>query len=121
MSSLAQMRSQIVGGVRSPLGFFALALLIVESFLFGVGVWFNLSSGWRLVAIAVGVVLFLVVFGAVFWLVVKHPMNLVFSEQSHLLLQKMYGDSTRPLTGAALAAMPAAEPSEPPVGHCGLQ
>jgi hypothetical protein len=114
---MSEVRSQVVGGMRSPLGFFALALLIVEGFLLGAGAFFQLAPVWRLVAIGAGVLLFLFVFIAVLWLVVKHPMNLVFSEQSHLLLQKMYGDSARPLTGAALAEIPPVEPPEPPDGQ----
>ena len=38
------MRHKIVQAIHSPLGFFALALLIVEFFLFGAGVWFDLEN-----------------------------------------------------------------------------
>jgi hypothetical protein len=103
--------------VRSPLGFFALALSIVEVFLLGAGIFFQLATIWRLIAIGVGVFLFILVFAAVLWLVVKHPMNLVFTEQSHLVLQKMYGDSGRPLTSSALAEIPPVEPPVPPAGQ----
>lgn len=55
-------KAKIVRAVRSPLGFFVLALLIVESFLLGAGIWFNLPEVWRIAAIGVGVILFLIVF-----------------------------------------------------------
>lgn len=75
------------------MGFFVRALLIVETFLFGAGTWFGLPEPWRIVAIGVGVLLFLIVFGTVVWLVVAYPQNLVFSEESHVQLaaMKMFG------------------------------
>ena len=82
--TLSSVRFKAIQAIHSPLGFFALALLIVESFLVGAGAWFDLSSEWRIVAMGVGVLLFLIVFGAVVGLVVCYPKNLVFSEESHL-------------------------------------
>ena len=102
------MRTKAVQAVHSPLGFFVLALLIVEGFLFGAGTWFGLSEQWKLAAIGIGVLLFLGVFGTVVWLVVKHPKNLVFGEVSHVQFEamKMYGSEDHVLTGLNLRDLP---------------
>ena len=107
-ASYVSMRARAVQAIHSPLGFFVLALLIVEGFLFGAGTWFDLSQPWKLTAIGIGVLLFLLVFGTVVWLVVKHPKNLVFGEESHVQFEamKMYGSEDRVLTGRNLGALP---------------
>jgi len=114
-SRVLMSRSKIVGAVRSPLGFFTLALLIVEGFLLGAGAFFELDRPMRITLIWVGIGLFLVVFAAVYRLVVKYPKNLVFTEESHIQFaaMKVYGESRAPVTGlelvakAASAALPA--------------
>lgn len=109
-------RTEVIRGIRSPLGFFALSLLIVEAFLLGAGFFYNLSPTMRVVALGVGVLLFLVVFGSVCWLVVKYPRNLVFSEGSHVQFAAMefYGHRGNPVSGAALEALPPGEAPPPP-------
>jgi hypothetical protein len=118
--SLLSVRSKVIRAINSPLGFFVLALLIVETFLFGAGIWFGLTESWKIVAIAVGVLLFLIVFGTVVWLVVNYPQNLVFSEESHVqyAAMKMFGTESLLLTGRDLEALSTqiANP-EPPVGQ----
>lgn len=110
------MRTKAVQAVHSPLGFFVLALLIVESFLFGTGTWFGLPEPWKIAAIGIGVLLFLAVFGTVVWLVVKYPQNLVFSEESHVQFaaMKMFGSESHILTGRDLQALPP-EPTPNPI------
>ena len=105
--TLSSFRFKAIQAIHSPLGFFVLALLIVEGFLFGAGAWFDLSSEWRIVATGVGVFLFLVVFGTVVWLVVCYPKNLVFSEESHLQYDRMqiFGTEERAITGRTLTAL----------------
>ena len=105
--TLYSVRRKAIQAIHSPLGFFVLALLIVEGFLFGAGAWFELSSNWRIAAMGVGVVLFLVVFGTVVVLVVKFPKNLVFSEESHLQYDRMqiFGTEERAMTGRTLTAL----------------
>ena len=107
-ASYVSMQTKAVQAVHSPLGFFVLALLIVESFLFGTGTWFGLPEPWKITAIGIGVLLFLAVFGTVVWLVVKYPQNLVFSEESHVRFAaiKMYGSESHMLTGRDLQALP---------------
>lgn len=103
----------------SPLGFFALALLIVEGFLSGAGMLFGLSQEWKLVALGVGVVLFLIVFITVVWLVIAFPQNLVFSEESHVQVEalKVYGNETHRLYAVDIAALPSRHQPEPPIGQ----
>ena len=106
-ASYVSMRSRAIRAVQSPLGFFVLALLIVEAFLLGAGTWFGLSGEWKIAAIATGVVLFLIVFVTVVWLVVKHPKNLVFSEESQLQFaaMQMFGSENNRMTGLDLEAL----------------
>jgi hypothetical protein len=112
-------RSKAVAAVHSPLGFFVLALTIVETFLLGAGAWFGLPDTWKVAALGVGVLLFLIVFATVVWLVVTHPENLVFSEESHVQTQamRMFGTDTHVVTGADLDRVPAVAPPNPPVGQ----
>ena len=107
-ASYVSLRSKAVQAVHSPLGFFVLALLIVETFLFGTGTWFGLPDPWKIVAIGIGVLLFLIVFCTVVWLVIKYPQNLVFSEESHVQFaaMKMFGSESRHMTGRDLQALP---------------
>jgi hypothetical protein len=112
-------RSRVVRAAHSPLGFFVLALLIVEAFLWGAGIWFGLSEDWKITAIGVGVLLFLIVFGTVVWLVIAYPHNLVFSEESHVQFaaMKMFGTESRLITGHDLEALPQDSAPEPPSGQ----
>ena len=101
-------RARILQTVHSPLGFFVLSLLIVEIFLLGAGIWFNLSDAWKITALGVGVLLFLVVFFTVVYLVVVHPKNLVFSEESHVQFaaMQMFGTENQHITGKVLETLP---------------
>jgi hypothetical protein len=106
-SSIWSSRSHMVRAAHSPLGFFVLALLIVETFLLGSGSWFGLSEAWKITSICIGVFLFLVVFGTVVWLVIKFPQNLVFGEESHVqyAAMKMFGTESRSMTGHDLSTL----------------
>jgi len=109
-------RAHIITAVHSPLGFFVLALLIVEAFLFGVGMSFGLSDNWKIAAICLGILLFLTVFFTVVWLVIKYPRNLVFSEESHVQYDAMgfYGREGQSIDGSVLKSLvPIAAPSSP--------
>lgn len=117
--SFLSIRSQVVQFVHTPLGFFVLALLIVETFLFGAGRAFGLSEGWKIGALGIGIGLFLVVFGTVVWLVVVHPRNLVFGEESHVRFAalRMFGTESQVITGRQLEALQPEEAPTPPVGQ----
>jgi hypothetical protein len=108
-------RGKIISYVKSPLGFYVLALLIVESFLVGTGAMFGLSETMRIIAIVLGVVLFLTVVGIVTILVIKFPHSLVFTEESHLEWEYMhvFGDSSRPLSEKTIT-IAGTEPPEKP-------
>jgi len=112
-------RQEVIARVYSPLGFFTLALLIVETFLLCAGIFFDLKEVWKITALGIGVLLFLIVVGSVIFLVIKYPKNLVFSERSHIQEEamKVYGDNKNPVSAAGLRALPAIEAPEKPVGQ----
>jgi len=118
-TSVLSARSRVIRAAHSPLGFFVLALLIVEAFLWGAGIWFGLSEAWKLIAIGVGVFLFLIVFGTVVWLVIAYPQNLVFGEESHVQIaaMKMFGSESHLITGNDLQMLPPQGAPEPPAGQ----
>ena len=118
-SALSATWSRIIGSVRSPLGFFCLSLLIVEVFLLGAGIFFDIPQRIRVYSLGVGVLLFLVVFFSVVWLVVKHPRNLVFTESSHVRFAELriYGESADPITGFDLEGLPKIEAPDRPTGQ----
>ena len=117
--SWVSVRTRAVQAVHSPLGFCVLALTVVEAFLLGAGIWFDLDNQWKLTALAVGVLLFLIVFGTVIFLVVKYPQNLVFSEESHIQYAaiKMFGSETKSITGKDLEALRQESTNIVPVAH----
>jgi hypothetical protein len=87
--------------------------LIVEGFLLGAGIFFELSPVMRIIALGVGVSLFLVVFVIVCWLVVRHPTNLVFSEESHIECDAMriYDNSSKPRESTMIETIVAVQAS----------
>jgi hypothetical protein len=115
-------RGRILRYVKSPLGFYTLALLIVESFLLGAGRLFNLSESVRISVLYVGVGLFIGVVAVVTILVIKYPQALVFSEHSHLEWESMqiFGEKSRPLLARRLVET-GSEPPLKPVGQSGKQ
>jgi hypothetical protein len=119
VSQAVSVRQSVIRAVSAPLGFFVLALLIVEGFLFGAGTSFGLTEIWRVIALGVGVSLFLIVIALVGWLVVKHPQNLVFSEQSHLQVEamKVFGSENNQISAGDLKRLPPSATPEPPTGQ----
>lgn len=121
-TAIVSMRHKAVQAIHSPLGFFVLALLIVEAFLLGAGIWFNLPELYKIIAIGVGIILFIGVFATVVWLVVRYPQNLVFSEESHIQIakMKMFGSEKNIFTGQELEnLLPELSPN-PPSEQLGL-
>ena len=74
----------LVEAVTAPLGFFVLALLIVESFLAAALIRGGLNASNQLTVLWMGVGLFIVVIVTVAILVWKKPENLTFDKQAHL-------------------------------------
>jgi hypothetical protein len=114
-------RGKIISYVKSPLGFYTLALLIVESFLLGTGALFGLSETMKITALFVGVFLFLGVVVTVTALVIKFPQLLVFSEESHLEWEYMhvFGDSSHPMPDRIITVPKATEQPEKPAQPSG--
>src|SRR5437588_9795259 len=96
-SQLETGRHRIIGSVVSPIGFYTLALLTVEAFLMGAGTLFNLSENQRVAIVWCGIGLIVVILGIVSYLVFRKPMNLVFTDISHLRYTELtsYGTDAR--------------------------
>ncbi|MGX5728978.1 hypothetical protein ACWKWK_00440 [Pseudoxanthomonas beigongshangi] len=77
-------RNHIVEYVNSPLGFFVLALLIVESFLATVLILSEMQEGNKVVGMYIGVGLFIFVVAIVSAFVWWKPDNLTFDKEAHL-------------------------------------
>jgi hypothetical protein len=109
-------RTDVLRVIRSPLSFFVLALLIIEIFLILAGTLFNLPLSMRIGVLIAGVLLFILVIGCVYRLVVKYPTHLVFSETSHVasLAMRLYGDDAHPLMSRFMRGVP---PPESPTGQ----
>ena len=88
--------AKLVEAITAPLGFFVLALLIVESFLAAPLVLGGLDTANQLIALWMGVGMFFVVILIVALLVWKKPENLTFDKQAHLDRSKAaYGTDSR--------------------------
>lgn len=69
-------RTAILGQIRNPLVFFALALLMIEGIIGAVVAKSGLTQGYLLASVALMAFLFLVVVGAVTWITIKWPQHL---------------------------------------------
>ena len=98
MDNLENGRSNLIKVITSPLGFFALSLLIVEGFLTIVLIFSDLQSEDKFWGMIIGAGLFVMVVAGVWWLVRFHPKNLTFGEKAHLEEEriKMWGTSDDP-------------------------
>ncbi|WP_148896786.1 hypothetical protein [Geothermobacter ehrlichii] len=92
MNSTASKRQRVITAVNTPLGFFVLALLIVEAFLATVLIGANLDAAQKITGMWLGIGLFIFVTTAVFALVWSKPENLTFDKEAHLIDRgKAYG------------------------------
>src|ERR1044072_4585204 len=91
-------RATLVSVITTPLGFFALSLLIVEGFLGISLIGAGLSGDHKFIGLWIGAILFVVVVTLVTILVWNKPENLTFGEKSYLEMQKMLGDPTNRLS-----------------------
>lgn len=109
-------RARVLRQAKSPLAFYVLSLLTVEGFLLGAGKFFDLDSGWKIAALATGVVLFIGDVVVFTWLVVCHPTSLVFSAREHMRREELrYGHEGEEMTAQTLNSLPSRErPQEPP-------
>ena len=79
------LRAKLVEAITTPLGFFVLALLIVEAFLGTVMVWAELEPASKITGMWMGVGLFILVVVIVGLLVFLKPENLTFDKDAHLV------------------------------------
>ena len=92
MKTTASKRARVITAVNTPLGFFVLALLIVEAFLATVLVGAELDPNQKITGMWLGIILFFLVTAAVFSLVWWKPENLTFDKEAHLIDRgKVYG------------------------------
>lgn len=84
MSDASSAWCRIIEAITAPLGFFVLALLIVEAFLATVLIGGNLDKPNQITGMWLGVGLFIFVTLAVFILVWCKPENLTFDKEAHL-------------------------------------
>ena len=75
---------RIVESITAPLGFFVLALLIVESFLASVLIFAGLEKAEKMIGIYIGAGLFILVTVAVAILDWFKATNLVYDKEAHL-------------------------------------
>ena len=78
-------RAKLVAGITAPLGFYVLALLIVESFLAAVLILAEIPTSERMTGVLVGAGMFALVIVLVTLLVWKKPDNLTFDKEAHLV------------------------------------
>lgn len=92
-------KATIIEAITAPLGFFVLALLIVEAFLATVLVGAELDNANKILGMWLGVSLFILVIVAVFILVWFKPENLTFDKSAHLMGKGVvrYGEESREL------------------------
>jgi hypothetical protein len=112
VSGLKSKRERVVQVVNTPLGFFVLALLIVESFLATVLIGGNLEAGDKLMGMWLGIGLFVLVTAAVFALVWWKPENLTFDKEAHLIEHgRIYGSESNCVKDVDLLAAERVSPS----------
>ena len=88
--------AKLVEAVTAPLGFFVLALLIVESFLAAALIGGGLDAANQLTVLWMGVGMFVLVILVVAILVWKKPENLTFDKEAHLDRSRAaYGTDSR--------------------------
>lgn len=94
----------MLSAVTRPLGFFVLALLIVEAFLGTVLVGSDLSPDHKYIGMWVGVALFVFVVALVAFFVWKKPRHLMFDQLGHLVDsgKAAYGSNIQPISGLTL-------------------
>lgn len=78
-------RTTLIEAITSPLGFFVLALLIVEAFLATVLLGAQLQPDQKMICVWLGVGMFVLVVTGVWLLVWTKPANLTFDKYAHLV------------------------------------
>ncbi len=105
-------RAGLIDNVNSPLGFFALSLLIVEGFLTITLIFSDLDPKSKYYGMLIGAGLFLIVVIGVLILVWCKPKNLIFKQEGHLLDGKNYGNNNNPEKKSTLEEKQPVSPSD---------
>ena len=96
MSGCQRTRDKVVEAITAPLGFFVLALSIVETFLGAAFFRGNFEEQTQLTVVCIGAGLFLFVVLVVAFLVYRKPENLTFDKEAHLERSKAaYGTNLK--------------------------
>ena len=108
MSNSTEKRKSVIESINKPLGFFALALLIVEVFLATVLIGSSLEISQKIIGLWIGVGLFVLVVIIVSIFVWFKPRNLMYDQFGHLADSGkiLYGSSDDPLTSRTLETLP---------------
>lgn len=85
MGNQTTARARLIEAINSPLGFFVLALLIVEGFLGAVMLWAKLDISNKMICIYMGVGLFVILVIVVSILVWYKPTSLTYDREAHLV------------------------------------
>lgn len=96
MSGCQRTRDKVVEAITAPLGFYVLALLIVETFLGAAFLGGNFDTEGQFTVVYIGAGLFVFVVLVVTTLVCFKPENLTFDKEAHLELSKAaYGTDSK--------------------------
>jgi heme A synthase len=115
MSNAKSGWSKIIESINKPLGFFALALLIVEAFLATVLIGSNLEPQHKYCGMWIGVGMFLLVVLIVGICVWVKPRNLMYDQYGHLVDSGKipYGTNLEQLSAEQIDKLPQKEEKPP--------
>lgn len=103
MSGCQRTRGKVVKSISAPLGFFVLALSIVETFLGAAFFRGNFEEQTQLIVVCIGAGMFVFVVSVVAFLVYRKPENLTFDKEAHLELSKAaFGTDSKTVDRSAL-------------------
>ncbi|MDD5679858.1 MAG: hypothetical protein PHI59_01270 [Candidatus Omnitrophica bacterium] len=104
-------RSNIIKSVDRLIGFYVLALLIVESLLTGNGIWAKTAT-MQYFCIISGILLFIALLTLVTYMCINHYKTTMYTPDDHLKEKAIYGKKDDEKTKGAIFA-----PVEAPTGY----
>jgi len=101
-------RVSVLNAIAAPLGFYVLALLIVETTLGLVLIKSDLAPGEKFDGLLLAVGMFIIVIAVVTWLVWSKPENLTFDRDAHLIdrARVPYGSESGERKAAEVDSLP---------------
>jgi len=111
MPNQKEKKSSVIESVTKPLGFFVLALLIVETFLATVLIFSGIKEENKMIGLWIGISLFVVIIMVVSILVWFKPRNLMYDQFGHLADSGkiLYGSPENPMNLKTLNSLPQSE------------